>query len=414
MVSRAELGRHSELEGIHQLKVVRAGCLMNLEILHPLTCQVLESRKNLHFSLRHKNHLKAAVVNLRKNQGGGFPSGGINLPFKCSLFEISIEIGEYSRRQRFVLFYLNLRDTSKHDIFFCRLKLNTQVLITMYFEPVIKFKSQGPSREEHDSRLYNADALRLIAIHLEAEKIPLSSSSLISKSSFTSTIKKVNDSQTDSNFRLNLSMPKNEQELIVCEPHTLHALKSLEVSNPLYLSFFRPNLSFHHSPISFSSQDYRSRPISANQNEKYLAPNRYINPTHVSSKRYKHPVTISSKEPDLYLQCEDRPFDSQSKLKKSYEKKEKSRKSSSLFSLDQLKKNAHFIKKDANNESTQFEKSLGNQNALEIKKNLNSKSRDLWEDDMEFGSRNEESYQRRSKELEGYFENEPKKMKSIL
>ena len=28
---------------------------------------------------------------------------------------------------------------------------------------------------------------------------------------------------------------------------------------------------------------------------------------------------------------------------------------------------------------------------------------------MEFGSRNEESYQRRSKELEGYFENEPKR-----
>ena len=52
---------------------------------------------------------------------------------------------------------------------------------------------------------------------------------------------------------------------------------------------------------------------------------------------------------------------------------------------------------------------MGNQDALEIKKNLNSKSRDLWEDDMEFGSRNEESYQRRSKELEGYFENEPKK-----
>lgn len=228
---------YANMEKLCQGREARTGCLLSLSVFEPLTGAVKFSRSALPFELFEVQNQKVAVVDLEVCEEG---QPHALLDSRCNVLEVGVNIGKYARKQRFVVFLLNSWKVKSTELYYCLLKLNSQMLLKIYFEPNELELTQPTDGGEGVCQIRS---FRLTRVQVEIGKAAEGLSGL-SKGSFLTSINRAKVNCDEANYRMNLLVPHKNQQLLVCDPTTINALSSCTPNKREHVSFFRDSLRF--------------------------------------------------------------------------------------------------------------------------------------------------------------------------
>ena len=228
---------YSNMDKIRQGHATRSGCFFSLAVFEPLTGALKASRPTMPFDLFEMQSQRVGVVDLEAGAEGRLQA---ELDSRCNVLEVEVHIGKYARKQRFVVFLLNSWKVKSTELYYCLLKLNSQMLLKIYFEPNNLELAQPTNGGES---LGQVRSFRLTRVQIEIGKAA-EGLSLLSKGSFLCSVNRAKAQFDQGNYRMNVLVPSNNQQFLVCDRTMVGALQSCTPSRREHSYFFRESLLF--------------------------------------------------------------------------------------------------------------------------------------------------------------------------
>ena len=228
---------YSNMDKLCLGREVRTGCSLSLSIFEPLSGAVKFSRPTMPFDLFELHSQKVAVVDLEAQEDCQLHA---LLDSRCNVLEVGVNIGKYARKQRFVVFLLNSWKVKSTELYYCLLKLNSQMLLKIYFEPN-ELELVQPA--EGGESLAQIRSFRITRVQVEIGKAAEGLSGL-PKGSFLTSISRARVNCDEANYRMNLLVPHKDQQLLVCDQKMISALYSCTPHKREHSNFFRESLQF--------------------------------------------------------------------------------------------------------------------------------------------------------------------------
>lgn len=173
---------------------------LKIALHNPLSDRLVWSSRNFDFEFLHNRKLQCAIIDLEERSRGA-DDRRITLGTNCTVLELSIAFAQYSKTQRFVLFFKPFNTIKAGDLFYCLVKLNSTLTLKLYFLP------EGPPASSESYQLIPHKVLfTLSKIQIETGN-PQKEESLVSKGSFISAVRRAQQQASSSNYRINVVRP---------------------------------------------------------------------------------------------------------------------------------------------------------------------------------------------------------------
>lgn len=167
---------------------------------NPLSDRLVWSSRIFDFEFLHNRKLQCAIIDLEEQSLDG-DDRRITLGTNCTVLELSIAFAQYTKTQRFVLFFKPFNTIKAADLFYCLVKLNSTLTLKLYFLP------EGPLASSESHQLIPHQVLfTLSKIQIETGNLH-KEESLVSKGSFISAVRRAQQQASSSNYRINVVRP---------------------------------------------------------------------------------------------------------------------------------------------------------------------------------------------------------------